>query len=220
MRLYGPEPAALSGDWSPPALKKARHMEVLETSAKTEPTTDRGPGRASASSPYPTYVTWAATQRLTASRSRPPPVPLQPTPQVPPADADMQKIAALGLKTDFDFRTAAERQPRPDELPEGVKEVWLDVLADADDAGPAQLEQLMKGCQDCQQSAGRRQGRGRFRGFLPAVRHSAQRKKAFSKLFMAVGDEKQLCGTQSYATFSAGRQIATSLGFTLRFSGC
>jgi hypothetical protein len=31
---------------------------------------------------------------------------------------------------------------------------------------------------------------------------------------------KQLCGTQSFATFSAGSQVATSLGFMLRFSGC
>ena len=39
--------------------------------------------------------------------------------KIPPAD--MEKIAALGLKTDFDFRTADERKPRPDELPRGSR---------------------------------------------------------------------------------------------------
>ena len=39
---------------------------------------------------------------------------------------DMKKIAALGLKNDFDLRTAEERKAKPDELPAGVKNVWLE----------------------------------------------------------------------------------------------
>jgi protein-tyrosine phosphatase len=56
---------------------------------------------------------------------------------------DMKKLAGLGLKSDFDLRTADERNARPDELPAGVKNVWLNVLADADQAGPTQIEKLL-----------------------------------------------------------------------------
>jgi protein-tyrosine phosphatase len=38
---------------------------------------------------------------------------------------DVKKLAALGLRNDFDLRTAAEREAKPDELPSGVKNVWL-----------------------------------------------------------------------------------------------
>src|SRR5271163_2837000 len=41
---------------------------------------------------------------------------------------DMQTIAALGLKDDFDLRTEAERETKPDELPSGVNNVSLNVL--------------------------------------------------------------------------------------------
>ena len=44
---------------------------------------------------------------------------------------DMEKIAKLGLKNDYDLRTEAERTPLPDELPPGVNNIWLDVLKDA-----------------------------------------------------------------------------------------
>ena len=65
--------------------------------------------------------------------------------QLNPISADdMKKLAGLGLKNDFDLRTADERSARPDELPAGVKNVWLNVLADADQAGPAQLLNLMR----------------------------------------------------------------------------
>ena len=36
---------------------------------------------------------------------------------------ETKKIAAMGLKNDFDLRTAAEREAKPDELPAGVKNV-------------------------------------------------------------------------------------------------
>jgi len=54
------------------------------------------------------------------------------------------KLAALGLKTDFDLRTAAERKAAPDELPPGVREVWLDVLADSKQDAPARIGKLLK----------------------------------------------------------------------------
>jgi hypothetical protein len=47
-------------------------------------------------------------------------------------------------KADYDLRTVEEKERHPDELPSGVNYIWLDVLADFPQAGPAQLEPLMK----------------------------------------------------------------------------
>lgn len=52
-------------------------------------------------------------------------------------------FAALRIATVFDLRTAAEREPAPDEVPAGTEVVALDVLADAVGAAPAQLEALL-----------------------------------------------------------------------------
>jgi protein-tyrosine phosphatase len=56
---------------------------------------------------------------------------------------DMAKIAALGLKNDFDLRTADERGARPDQLPAGVNNVWLNVLADVKGTSAAELQHLI-----------------------------------------------------------------------------
>jgi protein-tyrosine phosphatase len=61
----------------------------------------------------------------------------------PISPGDMKKAAELGLINDFDLRTAEERKVRPDELPPGVKNVWLNVLADAKESGAARLEMLL-----------------------------------------------------------------------------
>ncbi|MEI8082340.1 MAG: tyrosine-protein phosphatase [Actinomycetes bacterium] len=58
-------------------------------------------------------------------------------------DASEQDFAATGISTVFDLRTEAEMQAAPDQVPVGVKVVHLDVLADHEDAGPAQLGKLI-----------------------------------------------------------------------------
>ena len=57
---------------------------------------------------------------------------------------DMEKIAKLGLKNDYDLRTEAERTPLPDELPPGVNNIWLDVLKDASGSAPTNLLALLQ----------------------------------------------------------------------------
>jgi protein-tyrosine phosphatase len=57
--------------------------------------------------------------------------------------ADMQQLAALGLKNNFDLRTGGERDAKPDELPPGVRTVWLNVLADAKGVSTAEIERLL-----------------------------------------------------------------------------
>lgn len=56
---------------------------------------------------------------------------------------DMKKIARLGLKHDFDLRTVAEADARPDEIPTGVAYHLLNVLADATAYDTAKLMALM-----------------------------------------------------------------------------
>jgi protein-tyrosine phosphatase len=63
--------------------------------------------------------------------------------QLNPVSADdITKIAALRLKNDFDLRTAAEREAKPVELRAGVKNVWLNVPADAAGLSPTEVEKL------------------------------------------------------------------------------
>lgn len=54
-------------------------------------------------------------------------------------DAGERAFAALGVRTVYDLRTAAERATNPDRLPDTTASVALDVLADARDAAPAKL---------------------------------------------------------------------------------
>jgi len=61
----------------------------------------------------------------------------------PMSAADLRRLGEIGLKQDFDLRTKAEVEARPDELPPGVQYTLLNVLADAKSAAPAELETLM-----------------------------------------------------------------------------
>jgi protein-tyrosine phosphatase len=132
-------------------------------------------------------------------------------------EADMEKLAGLNLKTDFDLRTAEEREVRPDELPPGVKYVWLDVLADVDQAGPAMLEKLMKDPKAANAALG---GGKAEAGFQESYRQfvslpSAQ--KAFRQLFLSLGDQTQLpalfhCTTGKDRTGWAAAALLTLLG--------
>jgi protein-tyrosine phosphatase len=57
--------------------------------------------------------------------------------------SDMQKLTALKWKNDFDLRTAQERSAKPDELPAGVHNVSLDMLADASEENWVKLGDLL-----------------------------------------------------------------------------
>jgi len=105
---------------------------------------------------------------------------------------DMEKLSALGLKTAFDLRTEEERTKRPEELPNGVNYVVLDVLADSPQAGPAQLEKLMGNPQLANAELG---GGKVVQAFQASYREfvvlpSAQ--LGFRKLFLSLGDRQQV----------------------------
>lgn len=57
--------------------------------------------------------------------------------------SDEAAFAQLGITTVYDLRTAAERDGAPDQLPDGTRTVWLDVVADAPDNVAARIPQLI-----------------------------------------------------------------------------
>ena len=56
---------------------------------------------------------------------------------------DRLRVAELGIRTIYDFRSAAERSTEPDVTLDGATEVALDVLADAPHAVPGNLTALL-----------------------------------------------------------------------------
>jgi len=56
---------------------------------------------------------------------------------------DVLAFGALGIRTVYDLRTAAERSAHPDQLPPPTKLTVLDVLADATGAAPAELAEAL-----------------------------------------------------------------------------
>ncbi len=61
----------------------------------------------------------------------------------PMSTEDIKKLERIGLKSDYDLRTTAEIEAKPDQMPAGVRYRLLNVLADAKSAAPAELEALL-----------------------------------------------------------------------------
>jgi protein-tyrosine phosphatase len=133
------------------------------------------------------------------------------------SESDMDKLAGLNLKVDYDLRTAEEREKRPDELPPGVKYVWLDVLADSPQAGPAMLEKLMKDPKEANAALGGGKAEEGFRSSYREFVSLPSAKSEFRKLFLSLGDKEQLpalfhCTTGKDRTGWAAAALLTLLG--------
>jgi protein tyrosine/serine phosphatase len=133
------------------------------------------------------------------------------------SSGDMRQLAGLKLENAYDLRTTEERDKRPEELPDGVDYVVVDVLADSPQAGPAQLEKLMAD----PQVANAELGGGKVEaGFEASYREfvslpSAQRE--FGNMFLALGDETELpalfhCTTGKDRTGWAAAAFLTLMG--------
>jgi protein-tyrosine phosphatase len=105
---------------------------------------------------------------------------------------DMQKISKLNLNNVMDLRTKAERDVRPEELPEGTNYVILDVLADADQAGPAMLEKLLKDPAKANEALGDGKAAAGFQESYRQFVSLPSAQKEFGRLFASLGDKEQL----------------------------
>jgi protein-tyrosine phosphatase len=110
----------------------------------------------------------------------------------PISPEDMEKIANLGLKNDYDLRTEAERTPLPDELPPGVNNVWLDVLKDASGSAPTNLLALLQNPVE----GNKELGDGKIEAvFVQSYRDFVSlpsAKTAYHELFTSLADQNKL----------------------------
>jgi len=130
---------------------------------------------------------------------------------------DMEKLAELELKVDYDLRTSDEKDARPDELPDGVEYVWLDVLADSPQAGPAMLEKLMEDPEEANAALGGGKAEAGFQQSYREFVSLPSAKAEFSKLFIGLGDEELLpalfhCTTGKDRTGWAAAALLTLVG--------
>jgi len=105
---------------------------------------------------------------------------------------DMEKIAQLGLKNDYDLRTEGERTPLPDELPPGVNNIWLDVLKDATGSAPTNLLALLQNPEE----GNKELGDGKIEAvFVQSYRDFvslSSAKTAYNELFTSLADQNKL----------------------------
>jgi len=130
---------------------------------------------------------------------------------------DMLLLAKLNLKNDFDLRTSIERNDKPDELPVGVNNVWLDVLADDPSSGPANLISLLMDPQQANIELGDGQVEDLFKVAYRQFISLPSAEIAFRELFLSLGDENQLpalfhCTTGKDRTGWAAAALLTLVG--------
>lgn len=130
---------------------------------------------------------------------------------------DMMKLQALDLKVSLDLRTWDERSARPDELPSGTKFVWLDVLADSPQSGPAQLEKLMMDPKRANAELGGGKVEAMFEESYRQFVSLGSAKEEFGRFFLLAGDKMQLpalfhCTTGKDRTGWAAASLLTLLG--------
>ena len=133
------------------------------------------------------------------------------------SESDMILLAELNLKNDYDLRTASERNAKPDELPAGVNNVWLDVLADDPTSGPANLIALLSDPLQANIDLGNGQVEEKFKDAYRQFITLESADIAFSELFLSLGDENKLpalfhCTTGKDRTGWSAAALLTIIG--------
>jgi protein-tyrosine phosphatase len=133
------------------------------------------------------------------------------------APDDMKKIAGLKLRNAFDLRTAEEAKKRPEELPDGVNYVHLDVLADSPAEGPAQLEKLIANPVAANKALGGGNVVEMFKASYREFVSLPSASREFGRLFQSLEDRAQVpalfhCTTGKDRTGWAAAAFLTLLG--------
>jgi protein-tyrosine phosphatase len=121
------------------------------------------------------------------------------------------------LKNDFDLRTAEEREAKPDELPAGVKNVWLNVLADAKGVSAAEVEKLLSDPKAANEALGGGKAAAAMAKNYREIITLPSANAAFRQLFVELGEKNQLpslyhCTTGKDRTGWASAALLTLLG--------
>lgn len=130
---------------------------------------------------------------------------------------DMKSLQALGLKYDFDLRTALEHQASPDVSLPSVKEVWLDVLADEKEVDAAALGKLLENPVEASTIFGGGKSSEMFMGLYREFVTLPSAQVSYHQLFVELSNKKQLpalyhCGSGKDRTGWATAALLTLLG--------
>jgi protein-tyrosine phosphatase len=105
---------------------------------------------------------------------------------------DLKKIARLGLVADYDLRTAQERSVHPDELPPGVQNVWLNVLADDKQSVAARIEEFLRNPKEANVVLGGGKAEAMSAQAYRDIISLPSAKQAYRQLFVSLGKPDQL----------------------------
>jgi len=130
---------------------------------------------------------------------------------------DMLLLAKLNLKNVYDLRRDTERDNKPDELPVGVNNVWLDILADLLPSGSSNLTELLSDPLQANIQLGDGKVEEMFKGTYRLCITLPSAKIAYSELFLSLADENNLpalfhCATGKDRTGWAAAALLTLMG--------
>lgn len=131
--------------------------------------------------------------------------------------SDMLMLTKLHLKNCYDMRTVTERNAKPNELPDGVHNLWLNVMADFSTTGSVNLLELLSDPQRANAELGEGKIEAMFEAGYRQFISLASANKAYSELFRSLGDTNRLpalfhCTTGKDRTGWAAAALLTLLG--------
>ena len=131
--------------------------------------------------------------------------------------ADAQVLEGFGIRTVFDLRTAAERSAAPDRSLGSAREVSCDVLADATNAGPAQLLEVVKDPKRATELLAGGRAKSLFEGAYRQIVTSPSALSAYGAFFGEIAEEQNVpalfhCTTGKDRTGWAAASILLLLG--------
>ena len=115
------------------------------------------------------------------------------------------------------WRTVEEREAKPDVLPPGVKNVWLNVLADTKGVSPAEVEKMLSDPKKANAALGNGKANAAFVALYREFITLPSANAAFRKLFVEMSDKNQLpalyhCTTGKDRTGWVSAALLTLLG--------